>query len=128
MDDLSVNASALQAFPLGLQTTAHNIANVSTGDFHSWTYAYQSGPADRGVEFVPKDGFSEETATGAGADARRAQEAERYALWNDLILNNDVDLAREMTNMIWMQRAYEANAASLRSLADTGRVFLDIMV
>jgi flagellar basal-body rod protein FlgC len=126
MDDLSVNASALQAFPLGLQTTAHNIANVSTDDFRSWTYAYQSGPMDRGVEFVPGDGFSGETA--ADAEARRAQEAERYALWNDLLLNNDVDLAREMTNMIWMQRAYEANAASLRSLADTSRVFLDIMV
>jgi flagellar hook protein FlgE len=124
--DMSVNASALQAFPLGLQVTAHNIANVSTEDFHSGTYAYQSGPMDRGVEFVPGTGFPGEPAL--VPDARSLEDIDPYAVRNALLLNNDVDLAREMTNMIWMQRAYEANAASLRAMADTERALLDIMV
>jgi len=118
--DMYVNASALSAFGSGMQATAHNIANVSTRDFEPQTYAYMSGPEDQGVVFVPKAGFD------------RAPEPPSYpdptlGYWTDMI-NNSVDIPREMVNMITTQRAYEANAHTISTMEDMSGVLLDMVV
>ena len=118
--NVDVNASALSAFGSGMQATAHNIANVSTRDFEHQTYAYMSGPADQSVVFVPKAGFEQAAEPPFYPDPT-------LGYWTDII-NNTVDIPREMVNMITTQYAYEANAHTISAMEDMGGVLLDMVV
>jgi len=118
--DMYVNASALGAFGSGMQATAHNIANVSTRDFEPQTYAYTSGPADQRVIFVPKAGFDPSPEPPSYPDPSLGYRAD--------VINNSVDIPREMVNMITTQRAYEANAHTISVMEDMSGVVLDLVV
>ena len=115
-----VNASALSAFGNGMQATAHNIANVNTRDFEPQTYAYTTGPAEESVLFLPKAGFDQPMDPPSYPDPT-------LGYWTDII-NNSVDIPREMVNMITNQRAYEANARTIAAMEDTSGVVLDMVV
>ena len=122
MMDMFVNASALSAFANGMQVTAHNIANVSTNNFATQSYHYRSGPGDRGVEFVgPYGAYNRDTPP--PADAPLAQENYVYS---DSI-NNTVDLPREMVHMMLDQRAFEANATTIRAAEETSGVVVNLI-
>ena len=50
MSEYSINAAAMSAFGQGLNTTAHNLANINTQDFRAWSRvrrATRSGAACR---------------------------------------------------------------------------------
>ena len=118
--DMYVNASALNAFSSGMQATAHNIANVSTSNFEPHTYVYMSGPMDHGVVFMPKAGFEQSVE-------RPAYTEPAPGYFTDII-NNSVDIPREMVNMIMNQHAYGANARVISAGEDISGVLLDLVV
>ena len=128
--DMSVNASALSAFGSGMQVTAHNIANVSTRDYEAQSYSYMSGPADQGVEFVPPRGdlYQDVMPWPEGRPYPSGESyMDSYGINADYIYNT-VDIPRETVNMINTQRAYEANAATIRTVEEMNGTLLNMVV
>lgn len=103
--------SALNSFATGVQGTAYNIANVNTASFQPVSVRYQSGrPADQGVHPV---------ITRPAPDIVSGEQAAPFS---------HVDVAREMTNLITNQRAFEANATFIRTGDELLGVLVDLKV
>ena len=109
MDSVSgINASmhlasgALAIHAVGIQVAAHNIANVSTGDFLPQRAIYATGPHGVGVALESVRRETEAATpveTGGIFGEKRA---------------SGTKLAKEIPQMISTQRAFEANAATVR--------------
>ncbi|MDR2696227.1 MAG: flagellar basal body protein [Deltaproteobacteria bacterium] len=124
-----ISVSALDAFATGMQAIAHNIANVNTAGFQPQAVYYSSLPPYMGVqvgditgpgqETVPVRQPEPETVT---APVPEQQIGVLPPPPDDLTsfmppewLNpSHTSLEREMTNMIMVQRAYEANTVPIR--------------
>ncbi len=107
--------SAMDAFSTGLHGAAYNIANVNTDGFNPVAVHYRSGsPDDQGVRAVV-------TRPGAQGDAVDLS-PEAMAAVNP----SNTDVAREMTHMMADQRAFEANAAVIRTYDEVAGTVLDI--
>lgn len=129
--DMYVNASAMNAFGSGMQTIAHNIANVSTRDFEPQSYHYESGPLDQGVRYVQHENAPVDRPVNPPAspvDRPLRPEVPPDVNFRDDYLFNGVDLPREFVNMITTQRAFEANARVISTVEETSGVILDIVV
>lgn len=90
-DASSISAQALGVFGTALDVTAHNIANVSTEGYRSYSTNLADGQNGRGVQV---------------ADIARAKEP-------------GVDVATEMVGLIQTSDAYSANATMLRTADET---------
>lgn len=111
MSEYSVSAVAMNAFGQGLNTEAHNLANVNTRDFQAWSRVYSEGEAGGGPRAVIRDG-QDAFATGDRVSISFLEpSAEDGATPPELMDGNTVDVARETANLITDQRAFEANAA-----------------
>lgn len=102
--DSSVNA--LNAISVSQQVTANNIANVNTEGFS------------------PSRAELETTAEGRGPQVAQITEAPPPP---PLPEQSGVDLGRESVNLIRNQRAYEANAAAIRTADEMSGTVLDIV-
>jgi flagellar basal-body rod protein FlgC len=102
--------TALRAFGAGLQSTAHNLANVLTDGFKAGRVTYadlprQSGTAAQGPEKLSVAGPL--VPYGPGLPPR----PDRYsALPDGFVEGSTTDIATEMVNLIITSRAYQANA------------------
>lgn len=87
--------SSLDVHSVGMQVGAHNVANVSTDRFRPQRAEYATGSGGNGVvlDTVYK---------------------ERHALSGDMPISG-TELSREMPQMISTQRAFEANAVTIRT-------------
>ncbi len=134
--------SALHAFGDGMAWTAHNVANINTPDYQSWSNTYTEGPVG-GVRSavspsetppltVDRVSLSLEAAEAAYGDkALPSPTAEAgYAAGYDFagLAANNVDLARETTDMILAQRGFEANALYIAVRAETDNSLLGMLV
>lgn len=99
--------SAMNAFGTGVNTTAHNVANINTDGFNPQVTNYQSGPNDQGVRANVQPGFK---TTDTATFSPEALQAAGAAQVNQ---GSNVELGREMTNLITDQRAFEANAKTI---------------
>ena len=88
-DASSISAQALGVFGTALDVTAHNIANVSTEGYRSYSTNLADGQNGRGVQV---------------ADIARAKDP-------------GVDVATEMVGLIQTSDAYSANA-TMRDLSE----------
>jgi len=110
--------TALNAFSTGVHGSAYNLANVSTDGFNPVAVAYRSGtPDDRGVHAV---------VSRPGTDSVSLSEAGRAAAHG--VQPSGTDTARELTSMMQDQRAFEANAATVRTADEMSRTTLDLIV
>ena len=125
-----ISVSALDAFATGMQAVAHNIANINTEGFQPQAVYYSSLPPYMGVQ------VGDITGPGPELLPVRSPEPEVFTfpaleqqigmlppppneltsfLPPEWINPSQTSLEREMTNMIMVQRAYEANVVPIRT-------------
>jgi flagellar basal-body rod protein FlgC len=111
MPGVAANLSALNAFSVGVQGVAYNIANINTDGFRPVSVRYRSGsPADLGVWPVVTRPLP--VADGEGEPLPFSR----------------TDPAREMVNLIVSQRSFEANAAVILAVDEMLGVLVDLRV
>jgi flagellar basal-body rod protein FlgC len=133
-----ISVSALDAFATGMQAVAHNIANVNTAGFQPQAVRYSSLPPHTGVQVGDITGPGPtapdpdpvvvtapppEPLTGVlpppSDDLTSFMPPER-------LHPSGTSLEREMTNMIILQRAYEANVVPIRTWDEISGTLLDL--
>ena len=119
----SPSLSALSSLSTSLQATANNIANVNTNEFKASSARFETGPMDQGVQIseVRKDG-----SPGAFVPAPVFTEENGRAIQRQgWVESSNTDVAREFTNMISTERAFQANVASIRTADEMLGAILD---
>lgn len=119
-----IAASAMNAFSVDMMARANNIANVNTPGFHAQDVRLTSGPQNQGVAIgqiaadispgPPMPGLVTINANGAEVVAPGYLEG------------SNTDIVREFTHMMSTQRAYEANAVTIRTVDDMIGMLLDM--
>lgn len=106
---LYVGASALNTSSIGIQTTAHNIANVSTNGFQPISPAFADGPDGIGVRVtgIKRDGQYIGGSLTPGNDAFAQYAAEH--------LPSATELAREIPSLIKYKRNFQANVQTIKT-------------
>jgi flagellar basal-body rod protein FlgC len=107
---LQTPVTALSAFGVGLQSTAHNLANVLTNGFKAGRVTYADLPQQSGVAAVgPQklDISGPLVPYGPGLPPLAGQSP---AIPEGFAEGSTTDIAREMVDLIVTSRAYQANA------------------
>ena len=125
-----ISVSALDAFATGMQAVVHNIANINTEGFQPQSVYYSSLPLYMGVQVGDITGPGPELVPVCPQDpvVLTAPVPEQQIgvlppppddltsfLSPEWINPSQTSLEREMTNMIMVQRAYEANVVPIRT-------------
>ncbi len=122
----SIAASALNAFGVDMLVRANNIANVNTPAFQSQRVDLMSGHGDQGVTI---GAIYHNTTPGPLLPSNvTVAENGRSALATGYLEGSNSDLAQEFVRMTAAQRAFEANAAVIRSHDDITGTLLDLKV
>lgn len=124
MDAMYSAASAMNALNTGMAATAHNIANVNTAGFTPQDVVYATGPEGMGVQAQV---MQPSRLLLTPVDQSAANAADSF-LPPEVLNPSGTDLSREFVDMIVSQRAYEANAATVRNWDESLGVLLDIKV
>lgn len=121
-------ASAMNALGTGMAATAHNVANVNTPEFVPQQVYYQTGPEGQGVQVgaVTQGGYLPPLAQ--PESAYPSMPLANGLLPPEALAPSQTELAREFTNMISVQRAYEANAATIHTWDVMQGVIVDLKV
>ena len=124
VDAIYSAASAMNALSTGMAAAAHNVANVNTAGFRPQDVTYATGPNDQGVQaqVLPPS-----TLPLTPLDQSAANAADTF-LPPEALNPSGTDISREFVDMISAQRAYEANAVTVRSWDESLGVLLDIKV
>lgn len=103
---MNLAAGALSVHSTAMQVASHNIANVNTGDFAPQRATFADGSSGIGVnlEAVRK----QETPEIANAPEQM------QTLWGGS-KPSGTEVAREVPQLLSTQRAFEANAATIRA-------------
>ncbi len=103
---LNLATGALDVFSGGIQTSAHNIANVSTEGFQPLRADYATGPGGQGVRMdaIRKDS--------SGLEANEMRELSD----NNIKRPSGTELAKEFTLMIRNEHAFAANVKVIETL------------
>lgn len=109
-------SGALTSFAVGTQVTAHNIANVSTGDFLPQRATYATGSRGVGVAV-------ESVRTQAAADSDAVETGGFFGGKKA----SGTELAREIPHLIATERAFDANAATVRAADEMLSSLLDML-
>ncbi len=115
MPNSSASLSALRAFATQLQVTANNIANFRTPGYKAQRVTMTTSPSGGVSATVSTDLTPGITMPQVEGSPDGEQEM------------SNVDLAREMVNLILSKTSYQANARALRSVEDTTGKLLDII-
>lgn len=129
---MDIGASALSAFGVGMQTMTHNVANVNTAGFNPQRAEYSDIAGNRGTRLdtvFQGDGIAGQDGTRTSYEElrRRARDmgaAEGAPL--EGVFPSGTSLEREMTDLVSMPHAYEANAQVVRTADDMLGVILDM--
>ncbi len=108
---LAPPTSALKAFGLGVQNTAHNLANILTAGFNPARVTYSELPAQSGV--APN--VSTPATTELAASSQRSQVSpspQTPPIWSN---PSGTNLLMEMVNLTTNSRAYQANAKVIQT-------------
>ena len=106
-------ASGMKTQQDNMDVIANNIANVNTNEFKASSVRFETGPMDQGVQIseVRKDG-----SPGSFVQAPVFTEENGRAIQRQgWVESSNTDVAREFTNMISTERAFQANVASIRT-------------
>lgn len=97
-------SGSLGVHSVGMQVSAHNVANVSTDSFSPQRAVYATGTAGAGV--VLDTVYKVDSAAMQGLPRDYSAAAQAFS---------GTELSREMPQMIATQRGFEANAATVRT-------------
>lgn len=103
-DSLHIGASALQTFSVGMQVTAHNLANCSTQGFSPQHVTYSEKANSSGVEI-------EDISTASSS----------------LLRQSGTDIATELSHMASVQHNFEASAKTVATVDEMAGVLLNII-
>ena len=120
----SMAASAMNAFSVDMMVRANNIANVNTDGFKAQNVNLMTGAGGEGVmvgSISTNDTPGPPIPGYLGVDA-----ISREVVSPGHLEGSNTDLAREYVHMISTQRAYEANAVSVRTVDDMTGFLLDM--
>ena len=136
-----ISVSALDAFATGMQAIAHNIANVNTAEFRPQAVYYSSLPPYMGVqvgditgpgpELIPVRPLEPEVISAPVPEAQIGvlpppPDDMTSFMPPEWLHPSGTSLEREMTNMIMVQRAYEANVVPIRAWDEMAGVLVDL--
>jgi flagellar basal-body rod protein FlgC len=126
-DAISAAQSALGAMSTSMAVTANNVANLDTNEFKSSEAQLATGPDGHGVQVST---IAEDTSSGGVVpESMSAQDgASTDASSRDLVEASNVDLVRQMINMMEDSRAFEANTKVIRTEDDMAGTLLDMRV
>lgn len=121
---IDVNLQALHGFSIAAGVTANNVANVNTPGFRASTTVLTSGPSDQGVRVgaILRDSSPGPAIPSAhlSPDPRLGQPL------SGMIEGSNVDVGRQMVDLMHTQRAYEANIAAASTQERTLGAVLDM--
>jgi flagellar basal-body rod protein FlgC len=101
--------TALNAFGVGTQVTAHNLANVLTDGFRAGRTTYMDLPRYSGVQARVQTGMG---PSGPLIPVRGVPRDPSAPSWvpDGFVEGSNTDVATEMVNLIVTSRGYQANA------------------
>lgn len=121
---IDVNLQALHGFSVAAAVTANNVANMNTPGFKASTTILTSGPADQGVRVgaIERDASPGPYVPSGPIppDSRLEQPLP------GMIEGSNVDVGRQMVDLMLTQRAYEANLTAASVQDQTLGTVLDI--
>ncbi|TVM18848.1 flagellar biosynthesis protein FlgG [Oceanidesulfovibrio indonesiensis] len=122
---IDIGVSALNAYSTRAQVTANNIANVNTDGFKASRADLETGPGGQGVQV---SAIMEDTSTGPmvqslvpTADPLTGRIETEYQ-W---VEGSNTDISREMVTLMTTERAYAANATTIRTWDEMVGTVLD---
>jgi flagellar basal body rod protein FlgG len=130
--DINWNVQAISALDVSAMAASENIANANTENFRPVRVELEDGMGGKGVRVAD---IVELTSNVSGADGSGFSAGGSPADFESGLIRpashtgegSGVDIAREMVDLIQVERAYSANIAAIGSLDSmTGRV-LDMM-
>ncbi len=111
-----ISVSALNAFATRTNVAAHNIANVNTDGFQAQRAELETIPNDAGVRVA---GLTTDQTPGALKPGMTTAGHATY------VAASNTELPREMVSLMTSQRAFEANAAVIRTQDEMVGTLLD---
>lgn len=115
--NLDVSTQALSSHDLMFAVTANNIANVDTVQFNPSRVELEDGPGGKGVRVADVTELTRQQAAGGLADRPLGLDPRERS--SQSLESGNVDLAREMVDLIQTERAYSANITTVSSLDRT---------
>lgn len=120
-------AGSMDVHSIGMQVSAHNVANVSTEGFAPQRAAYVTGPVGMGVEL---ESVRKQDASGAAGLPPQNDEQDdlnvrdrvdlssEASMYSGFLPQSGTEIAKEMPQMILTERGFQANAATIRAADD----------
>jgi len=118
MDLYGPGMTALRAHSTKLAVAAHNVANLSTPGFKAQRVHMVEVPGGGVTVTISRD-------LSPGPPLREQDEGRSKS--GGIREGSNVDLAREMVDLITSQRGYQANARAVKTLAEIKGQVLDII-
>jgi len=103
-------AGSLATHSVGMQVSAHNVANISTDGFMPQRATYATGSNGMGVELESVRKLNQPLR---GLDAASVSGDAGFA--DSALPASSTDIAKEMPHMILTERGFQANAAAIRT-------------
>ena len=122
----SIAASALNTFSIDMHVRAHNIANVSTGGYTPLDTSYMTLPDNQGVAIASI--YNAYAPSSPQPSVITVNENGRESYAPGILEGSHVNIAHEFVHMVATQRAFEANAAVIRTHDDISGTVLDLKV
>lgn len=123
---ISTAVSALDAYSLGMNTTADNIANINTPHFKAGRAFYETGPQGFGVQVGE---ISRDTSPGPAIPALPADTytpgTEAYASYRE---GSNVSLEKEFTSLVMIDNSYSANAVAIQTYDQMAGTIINMKV
>lgn len=122
------NLSALRAFSHGVAQTAHNIANINTDGYKAQSFSYGAGPVSTitpggatlgTVEMQPTTSKPFVPSGDSVTLFQPSPEVADNTGWNMTPVYSNVEVSREMVNLIQAQNGFEANAVTITHRSQT---------
>ena len=122
---LNTSLSALGAFGVGMQMTAHNIANVNTPEFNAGRVRYETGPEGYGVRVGE---ISRDTSPGPLIPVPPPDSVTLSAAGYGVREGSNVSLEREFVQLISTENGYSANATVISTYDEIAGTVIDMKV
>ena len=129
--DINWNVQAISALDVSAMAASENIANANTENFRPVRVELEDGMGGKGVRVAD---IVELTSTASGADNLRVPDGRPTDYESGLIRTTSytgegsgVDIAREMVDLIQVERAYSSNLAAIGTIDNMTGNILDMM-
>lgn len=107
--------TAMRAFGYGLNSTAHNLANVATNGFKSGRVTYEELPGQTGTSANGPQKINTMGPLVPYGPGLPPVEGQNPAVPEGFAEGSNTDVPREMVNMIVDSRSYQANAKTVQT-------------